>query len=75
MCVSEELTIAESRINHWRPLGKCCLWLFVAESDVCFKIQVVIEQLGEDASKHEHRYLVYCHKIVVESSVLDKSLG
>lgn len=60
-------------LKVWQPLDRCCLWLFVA--DVCFNIQVVIEQQGEDASKHEHRYLVYCHKIVVESSVLDKSIA
>eukprot|EP00434_Breviolum_minutum_P045479 symbB.v1.2.040779.t1/scaffold7525.1/size10779/1 len=38
-------------------------------------VSVVIEQQGEDASKHEHRYLVYCHKIVVESSTAELVLA
>ena len=35
--------------------------------------EVVIEQKGEDASKNEHRYMLYHHKAVVESGALEAS--
>lgn len=55
------------QVNHQPRLLRRTGQVFADESQQARSVSVVMEQLG-DASKHEHRYVVYRHKATVESS-------